>query len=421
MSAAVTANAFSCIVAAALVLHYVVEQWLLRRQLRHVEASRATVPAPFTSKIPLSDHQRAADYTMVRGRFARVEDFVGLVVTALFLWGGLALLWRATDALAATPIAREVALLACFGAISSLISIPFNYYSTFHIEERFGFNKTTRTTFWLDLAKGSALAVALLLPLAALVFWLMRSAGSLWWLYAWIAFAAFQMLMLLIYPSLIAPLFNKFEPLAQGEVRDAIEALLARAGFASNGLFVMDGSRRSAHGNAYFTGFGRSKRIVFFDTLLARLDTGEIVAVLAHELGHFRRRHIAKRLALMALASLSLFALLAWTLTQPWFFTAFGFAGDTGRSAPGVALLLFALVLPPLLFWMTPLGAAYSRKHEFEADRYAAEVANRDQLVSALTKLYRDNASTLTPDRLYSAYHHSHPPAMIRIRALEAH
>ena len=417
--AATSPGTFATLVIIALLAHYFIERWLLNRHLAHVLAHRDAVPAPFDASIPLADHQRAADYTLAKGQLGKIEAAVGLMVTALILFGGLNRLWSMTEPLAGTPIAREVALLALFSAVTGLISIPFSYYSTFRIEEKFGFNKTSRATFWADLVKGSLLSAALMLPLAALVFWLMRSAGPLWWLYAWLVFISFQLLMLAIYPTFIAPIFNKFSPLDAGDTRSAIEALLKRTEFTSNGLFVMDGSKRSAHGNAYFTGFGRAKRIVFFDTLLERLSTSEIVAVLAHELGHFKRKHIVKRIMFVALASLAFMAALAWVLPQPWLYTSFGFPPDTGAASPGVALLLFSLVLPPLLFWVAPLASAYSRKHEFEADSYAAEVASRDDLIAALTKLYKDNANTLTPDPIYSAYHHSHPPAMIRIAHLQ--
>ena len=410
---------FATLVIIALLAHYFIERWLLNRHLAHVAAHRDAVPVPFDASIPLADHQRAADYTLAKGQLGKIEAAVGLIVTALILFGGLSRLWTLTAPLADMPVLREVALLALFSAITGLIGIPFSYYSTFHIEEKFGFNKTTRATFWADLVKGTLLSAALMLPLAALLFWLMRSAGSLWWLYAWLVFIGFQLLMLAIYPTFIAPIFNKFSPLDSGDTRSAIEALLKRADFTSNGLFVMDGSKRSAHGNAYFTGFGRAKRIVFFDTLLERLSTSEIVAVLAHELGHFKRKHIVKRIVFIALASLAFMAALAWVLPQPWLYSSFGFPTDTGAASPGVALLLFSLALPPLLFWVAPLASAYSRKHEFEADSYAAEVASRDDLIAALTKLYKDNANTLTPDPIYSAYHHSHPPAMIRIAHLQ--
>ena len=350
----------------------------------------------------------------------KVESAIGLVVSALILFGGLSRLWQFTAPLADMPILREVALIALLSVVTGIIGIPFSYYNTFFVEEKFGFNKTTKATFWFDLVKGSVLSAVLILPLAALVFWLMRASGTLWWLYAWLVFIGFQLLLLALYPTFIAPLFNKFTPLESGETKTAIEGLLSRTEFASNGLFVMDGSKRSAHGNAYFTGFGKAKRIVFFDTLLERLSNREIVAVLAHELGHFKRRHIVKRIVFMAFASLAFLATVAWVLPQPWLYAAFGFAADTGTESPGVALILFSLVLPPLLFWLAPIASAYSRKHEFEADAYAAQVANRDDLIAALTKLYKDNANTLTPDPLYSAYHHSHPPAMIRIAHLQS-
>jgi STE24 endopeptidase len=416
---AISATTFANLVIFALLAHYFVERWLLQRQMRYVAAFRDGVPLPFAGRIALTDHQRAADYTLAKGRLIQVESAVGLIVSALILFGGLSRLWQLTLPLSEAPVMREVALLALLSVVTGLVGIPFSYYNTFHVEEKFGFNKTTRATFWTDVVKGALLGAALLLPLAALVFWLMRSAGTLWWLYAWLAFSAFQLLMLALYPTFIAPIFNKFKPLEAGDTKAAIEGLLAKTAFTSQGLFVMDGSRRSAHGNAYFTGFGKAKRIVFFDTLLERLDNNEIVAVLAHELGHFKKKHIVKRILLMTLSSLAFLASLAWIMYQPWLYTSFGFAADTGGTAPGVALILFFLVLPPLLFWMEPIGSAYSRKHEFEADSYAAEVSSRDDLISALTKLYKDNANTLTPDPLYSAYHHSHPPAMIRIAHLQ--
>ncbi|MGL5001336.1 MAG: M48 family metallopeptidase [Casimicrobium sp.] len=387
--------------------------------MAHVAANRAAVPSPFTETIALSDHQRAADYTAARGSFGSLESTFGLVVSIAMLFFGLAWLWNVTAIFTDAVWLRELLLVVLMSAITGVLGLPFSYYSTFNIEERFGFNKTTKATFWIDLVKGTLLSAALLLPLLALVFWLMRAAGSLWWLYAWGIFIGFQLLMLAIYPTFIAPLFNKFTPLDKEDTKSAIEGLMKRTEFESKGLFVMDGSKRSAHGNAYFTGFGKAKRIVFFDTLLEKLNNNEIVAVLAHELGHFKRKHILKRIVLMAIMSLAFFAAVAWAMQQPWLYTSFGFAADTGKTAPGVALILFSLALPPLLFWLGPLSAAYSRKHEFEADAYAAQVSSKSDLIVALTKLYRDNANTLTPDPLYSAYHHSHPPAMIRIAHLQ--
>ena len=416
----ISATTFANVVIFALLAHYFIERWLLNRHLKWVAAFRGEVPEPFAGRIALADHQRAADYTAAKARVVKVESAVGLAVAALVLFGGLSRLWQFTAPVAEFPVGREVALIALLSVVTSVIGVPFSYYNTFYVEEKFGFNKTTRATFWVDLIKGSILSAVLILPLAALVFWLMRSAGALWWLYAWLVFIGFQLLMLALYPTFIAPLFNKFKPLDSGETKTAIEGLLSRTAFKSQGLFVMDGSKRSAHGNAYFTGFGKAKRIVFFDTLLERLSNAEIVAVLAHELGHFKRKHIVKRIVFIALASLAFLAAVAWVLPQPWLYTSFGFAADTGAVAPGVSLILFSLVLPPLLFWLAPVASAYSRKHEFEADSYAAEVSNRDDLIAALTKLYKDNANTLTPDPLYSAYHHSHPPAMIRIAHLQS-
>jgi STE24 endopeptidase len=419
MVSAETFTAFGIIVLAAMVLHYLVESLLLRRHLAHVAVHRARVPAPFIDTISLSDHQRAADYTAARGRFGQLESTVGLIVSIAILFFGLAALWTLTARVTEIIWIRELLLVVFMSIVTGVIGLPFSYYSTFSIEERFGFNKTTKTTFWLDLLKGTLLSAALIIPLLALLFWVMRGAGPMWWLYAWALFIGFQLLMLAIYPTFIAPIFNKFSPLDKEDTKSAIEGLMKRTDFKSNGLFVMDGSKRSAHGNAYFTGFGKAKRIVFFDTLLEKLSNSEIVAVLAHELGHFKRKHIVKRIVLMAFASLAFFAAVAWTMQQPWLYTSFGFAADTGKTAPGVALILFSMALPPLLFWLGPLSAAYSRKHEFEADAYAAQVSDKNDLIVALTKLYRDNANTLTPDPMYSAYHHSHPPAMIRIAHLQ--
>lgn len=410
---------FAGVVLAAMLLQYAVEALLLRRHLHYVARERAAVPTPFTETIALSDHQRAADYTTANGRFSHLQSTVGLMVSIGILFFGLNWMWNLTAAVTDTIWMRELLLVIFMSIVTGIVGLPFSYYETFSIEERFGFNKTTKAIFWIDLVKGTLLSAALVLPLLALLFWLMRAAGSLWWLYAWGIFIGFQLLILAIYPTFIAPIFNKFTPLDKEDTKSAIEGLMKRAEFESKGLFVMDGSKRSAHGNAYFTGFGKAKRIVFFDTLLEKLSNSEIVAVLAHELGHFKRKHIVKRIVLMAVASLAFFAAVAWAMQQPWLYTSFGFAADTGQTAPGVALILFSLALPPLLFWLGPLSAAYSREHEFEADAYAAQLSDKNDLIVALTKLYRDNANTLTPDPLYSAYHHSHPPAMIRIAHLQ--
>ena len=414
------ASVFAMVVLAAIIAQYLIEAWLLRRHTRHVASHRAAVPAPFTDNIALADHQRAADYTLARASLGRIESSLGVMVSAVTLFFGLAWMWNATETFTSTIWIRELLLVVLLSVVTGIIGLPFSYYGTFNIEERFGFNKTTRKTFWLDLVKGAVLGGVIMLPLLALLFWIMRAAGPLWWLYAWCVFIGFQLLMLALYPTFIAPLFNKFKPLDKDDTKTAIEGLMTRTQFKSNGLFVMDGSKRSSHGNAYFTGFGQAKRIVFFDTLLERLNNNEIVAVLAHELGHFKRKHIVQRLVMMAAMSLAFFAAVAWAMQKPWLYEAFGFAGNMGTVAPGVALVLLAMVLPALLFWIGPLSSALSRKHEFEADAYAAEVSSKSDLIAALTKLYRDNASTLTPDPLYSAYHHSHPPAMIRIAHLQS-
>jgi STE24 endopeptidase len=410
---------FSWVVLAAIVAQYLIETLLLKRHLAHVAANRAAVPAPFTETIALSDHQRAADYTAANGRLGSLQSAVSVGVSIAILFVGLAWIWKFTAQITETIWLRELLLVVLMSIVTGALAVPFSYYSTFSIEERFGFNKTTKATFWLDLVKETLVSAAIILPLVALLFWLMRAAGSLWWLYAWATFIGVQLLLFAIYPTLIAPIFNKFTPLDKDDTKHAIEGLMKRTEFESKGLFVMDGSKRSAHGNAYFTGFGKAKRIVFYDTLLEKLTNNEIVAVLAHELGHFKRKHIVKRIVLMAVLSLAFFAAVAWAMQQPWLYTSFGFAAETGKTAPGVALILFSLALPPLLFWLGPLSAAYSRKHEFEADAYAARVSSKSDLIIALTKLYRDNANTLTPDPLYSAYHHSHPPAMIRIAHLQ--
>ena len=307
--------------------------------------------------------------------------------------------------------------------VGGVAALPFSWWRTFRIEERFGFNRTTPAVWLADLAKGIAVGAVLGLPLALLVLWLMRSAGAWWWLFAWVAWMAFQLLVLVLYPTVIAPLFNRFSPLPAGDARERIERLLARCGFRASGLFVMDGSRRSGHGNAYFTGFGRAKRVVFFDTLLTRLAPEEIEAVLAHELGHFRLRHVVKRVVWSAIFSLALLALLAWLAQASWFYAGLGIPSSDVPAAmarPGVALALFMLALPVFTFALAPLSAAYSRRHEFEADAFAAEHASATALVAALIKLYEDNASTLTPDPLHSAFYDSHPPAAIRVARLQS-
>jgi STE24 endopeptidase len=415
----VTAFAFASLFVAALVLSLALRLWLAFRHVGYVKAHRAAVPGAFAERIGLPAHQKAADYTVARVHLGMAEMLAETAVLVAFtLGGGLAALVTVTGGLPFGVMARDLLLIVAVVVISGLLSLPFSYRQTFGIEVRFGFNRTTRKLWLIDLVKGVAIGAAFGLPLAALVLWLMRVAGPQWWLWAWAAWIAFQFLLLALYPTVIAPLFNKFSPLPAGAARDAIEALLARCDFANRGLFVMDGSRRSSHGNAFFTGFGRAKRIVFFDTLLERLTPEEVEAVLAHELGHFKLKHVLKRMLWMAASSLAFLALLAWLAASPWFYEGLGVPPAMDR--PGVALILFVLILPVFTFVLSPLASLYSRRHEFEADAFAARHASAASLVRALVKLYEDNASTLTPDPLYSAFHDSHPPAAVRIARLEA-
>jgi STE24 endopeptidase len=394
------------------------------RQVAYVRAHRVATPAPFAARIDDAAHRKAADYTIAKQRFGMLEAVVDTAVLLALTEGGvLGWLVGATQALALPMLVRDVLLLVAVAAIAGAVSLPFSWWRTFRIEERFGFNRTTLSTWLADLAKGIAIGAVLGLPLAFVVLWIMQGAGAYWWVFAWIAWMAFQLLVLVLYPTVIAPLFNRFSPLPAGAARERIERLLARCGFTASGLFVMDGSKRSGHGNAYFTGFGRAKRVVFFDTLLARLAPEEIEAVLAHELGHFRLRHVVKRVVWSAVFSLALLALLAWLARTPWFYAGLGIPGDAvplAMARPGAALALFMLALPVFTFVLAPLAAAYSRRHEFEADAFAATHASGPALVAALIKLYEDNAATLTPDPLHSAFYDSHPPAAIRVARLTA-
>lgn len=391
--------------------------WLATRQIRHVAQHRGAVPTAFAHRIPLAAHQKAADYTIAKARFGLLEMALATaVVLGWTLLGGLDALNQALLSWLGGGMLQQLALLACFVLIGGAIDLPVALYQTFVIEQRFGFNQMTPRLWLADLLKSTLLGAVIGLPIAALILWLMGAAGPLWWLWAWGTWMGFNLLLMVVFPLFIAPLFNKFQPLADGPLKARIEALLARCGFRLSGLFVMDGSKRSAHGNAYFTGFGASKRIVFFDTLLAKLEPAEVEAVLAHELGHYHHHHLWKRLAVIGAGSLAFFALLGHLAGQAWFFEGLGLA------QPGTAatLVLFALVLPVFTFPLTPLMSMWSRRHEFEADAYAARQAPAAELVSALVKLYRDNASTLTPDPLYSSIYDSHPPAAIRIARLQA-
>lgn len=395
--------------------------WLAARHMRHILINRNAVPAQFAEKISLEAHQKAADYTIAKTRLGLVNLLIStFALLAFTLLGGLQWLSAAVIDLTGPGMTYQISLLVAFALISGLIDLPLSYYAQFVLEEKFGFNKMTPGLFIIDTIKGTALGAALGLPLAWIVLALMGKAGDLWWLYAWMVWSGFQLLMLVLYPTVIAPLFNKFTPLTDDNVRTRIESLMQRVGFASKGLFVMDGSKRSAHGNAYFSGFGTAKRIVFFDTLLARLAPEEIEAVLAHELGHFKLKHIVKRIAVMFALSLGFLALLGYLKAHTWFYTGLGVEPMIGAGNDAMALILFMLVLPVFTFLFSPLSSITSRKHEFEADAFAAKHTNASDLMTALVKMYDDNASTLTPDPLHSAFYDSHPPASVRINKLLA-
>jgi STE24 endopeptidase len=410
-------STFSVLFLAALLIATGMRLWLATRHVQHIRAHRNAVPAAFAQEISLEAHQKAADYSIAKTRLnIAAIVFDAVVLLALTFGGGL----QAIDNLAASffpeGIARGVLFVAILTVIMSVIELPFSLYRTFGIESRFGFNKMTLAMFLADLAKHAAIGVALGLPLLFAVLWLMAEMGEMWWLYVWIVWVVFNTLVLALYPTFIAPLFNKFSPMQDGEMKQRIENLVSRCGFTSKGLFVMDGSKRSSHGNAYFTGFGKSKRIVFFDTLLSRLEVPEIEAVLAHELGHFRRRHVLKRMAWTFAVSLGFLWLLGTLKDQAWFYEGLNVAYP---ATDAMALTLFFMVVPVFTFLFQPLLAMYSRKHEFEADEYAAQFAPARDLIRALVKLYKDNASTLTPDPLHSAFYDSHPPASTRIARLE--
>ena len=412
---------FTFLFVAFLLIMVGLKYWLALRQIRHVSRHADRVPAQFADRITLDAHRRAAAYTVAKQRLGLVQTAVSAaVLVALTLLGGLQWIADTLQPIAGNGLLFQVAIVALVVALISLLDMPFEWFRQFRIEQSFGFNRMTPALFLSDTLKSLLLAAALGLPITAMVLWLMQSAGDLWWAYAWLVWMGFNALVLVLYPTVIAPLFNRFEPLNDTSLAERIQALLARTGFSSRGVFVMDGSRRSSHGNAYFTGLGRAKRIVFFDTLVERLLPAEIEAVLAHELGHFKLKHVAKRLAFSFVASLGFLALLGWLIEQPWFYTGLGVqpALDAGARNDGLALVLFVLVLPVFTFVLAPLGSLLSRKHEFEADQFAARHARAEDLVSALVKLYQDNASTLTPDPLHSAFYDSHPPAAVRIDRL---
>ena len=420
-----TASVFTLIFLLFVAASFAFGSLLTLRHIAHVRAHRAAVPVEFTASITLEAHQKAADYTIAKNRLGLIESvFDVALLLAITLGGGMWLIHHLASSWFSGPYLLGLAIFAGLLIVSSIISTPFDLYRTFVIEEKFGFNKLTWKLYLIDAMKGLALAAAIGVPLLLVTFWLMGKMGPLWWLYVWLVWLAFSLAMIVIYPAFIAPLFNKFSPLADVSLKARIESLLARCGFTSSGLFVMDGSKRSSHGNAYFTGLGKTKRIVFFDTLISRLSPPEIEAVLAHELGHFKRKHITKMIVGQFVLAFVILALMGWVIDKPWFYEGLGFplGGAVSHVTPHVAisLALFFMVLPVFTFWLTPLGSLISRKHEFEADAYAAQQTEASDLITALVKLYRDNASTLTPDPLHSAVYDSHPPAAIRIAHLKA-
>ncbi len=412
--------AFSIIFVFFLFTTLVAQLWLGARHIRHIQAHRNIVPAQFARIVPIEAHQKAADYTIAKVQLGRWELFVATaVLTGFTLLGGLQWLSDTALSLTGAGIMHQLLLIVLFAVISALIDLPLDYYKQFVLEEKFGFNKMSVRLFIIDFVKNAVLGLVIGLPLVWVILTLMGKAGDLWWIFAWVFWSVFQLLMLWLYPTVIAPMFNKFSPLADESLKTRIEDLMHRTGFALNGLFVMDGSKRSAHGNAYFSGFGAVKRIVFFDTLLDRLSPPEIEAVLAHELGHFKRKHIVKRMILLFGLSLGFLALLGYLKTQTWFYAGLGV--DPSSATDAMALLLFMLAVPLFTFFLSPLMAISSRKHEYEADTFAAQATNPQDMVSALVKMYEDNASTLTPDPLYSAFYDSHPPASLRVgRLLES-
>ena len=410
-------NEFTVIFLIALFIS-VATQWLLsHRHILHVRKHRDTVPEDFSGKIPLESHQKAADYTAAKVRLGVIELIAATVILLIWTLGGILQLlddtWRN---LGLSEIWTGTAVILSFFAISALLDLPLSWYRTFRMEQRFGFNKSTLKIFITDILKNAVVALLIGTPMILLVLWIMDNAGNLWWLYVWLTWLGFSLFMMWAYPAFIAPLFNKFRPLENQDLKQRIENLLKRNGFTSNGIFVMDGSTRSTHGNAYFTGLGANKRIVFFDTLIDELSPSEIEAVLAHELGHFKCNHIKKRIVTLGIVFFAGFALLGWLINMPWFYTGLG----SNQPSSYMALLLFIIISPAFTVFLQPVFSYISRQHEFEADDFAAAQAQTDNLIHALVKLYKENANTLTPDPMYSAFHDSHPPAPIRIAHLSA-
>ncbi len=418
MNPVVLSVAFAVAVLASLLVKF----WLTARQVRHVAAHRASVPAAFAGIVSIEAHQKAADYTIAKLRFGLVgAAFGNAVLIGWTLLGGLGALdgaLRDVLGLRWHGLAYELALIAAFSVIGSLLDMPFDLYGQFRLEERFGFNKMTIGLYVVDALKSLALGIVIGLPLMALVLWIMQATGSAWWIWAWGTLTAFQLVAMVVYPKWIAPLFNKFEPLADETLVARVSALMVRCGFKARGFFVMDGSKRSGHSNAYFTGLGNAKRVVFYDTLMARLTADELEAVLAHELGHFKHRHILKRSVMMFVVSFAAFALLGWLATQVGFYLGLGVAPNLTGPNDALALLLFMLALPSFTFFIAPVFSSLSRRDEFEADAFARSNASATDLVRALLKLHEDNAGTLTSDPIYVRYYYSHPPTLERIEAL---
>lgn len=412
-------NTFTIIFLIALIISSSIQFWLAKRQADYVADHRSAVPDAFKTKVPLEAHQKAADYTLAKIKLSNIDGIIGIIILLLLtLGGGVNKAFEYWGAFVSTPLIAGVAATATIFLIMALVEIPTSVYQTFVIEEKFGFNKISVNQFIKDQLLHLGLGAAIGLPLLALILWVMDNIGSLWWLWAWGIIMGFSLLMSWLFPTIIAPLFNKFTPMEEGSLKDRIQGLLARCGFNSQGIFIMDGSKRSGHGNAYFTGLGNNKRIVFFDNLVNSLDDEELEAVLAHELGHFKCKHVIKMLIATSVMSLISLAILGWLIDQDWFYTGLGVAIEQKSHAS--ALLLFLLVSSTFTFFMQPVSAYFQRKFEFEADDFAANNAKASKMISGLVKLYEENANTLTPDPLYSAFHYSHPPAAIRIAHLES-
>ena len=410
-------NTFTFVFLIALFISSSIQFWLAKRQADYVAAHRSAVPDAFKSKVPLTAHQKAADYTLAKIKLGNIDGALGIIVLLLLtLGGGINTAFEYWSTIVSLPLIAGVAATATIFLIMTLVEIPTSVYQTFVIEEKFGFNKSSVNQFIKDQLLHLALGAAIGLPLLALILWVMDNVGPQWWLWAWGIIMGFSLLMSWLYPTVIAPLFNKFTPMEEGSLKDRIQGLLARCGFNSQGIFIMDGSKRSGHGNAYFTGLGNNKRIVFFDNLVNSLEEEELEAVLAHELGHFKCKHVIKMLIATSIMSLISLAILGWLINEPWFYTGLG----VEQPSNAAALLLFILVSSSFTFFMQPISAYFQRKFEFEADDFAASNAKASKMISGLVKLYEENANTLTPDPLYSAFHYSHPPAAIRIAHLES-